>query len=306
MFVISVRMYFKAGKTHEIGKSGHPGDDGAALAVVAPAERRWQSITGRDDDDDDGHRWWFRRQPVVVGRGPDGGGRAKVPDGLPRVRGRGEPVRRPAGRRRPRYQEAADVAFGLVRGQNEMRSRRYGFRHGAAAHVRKQLSAVAAPATLRPGRCSAPDAHERSAAVAPYRGHDRRPRSVGDSGTRHTASTPSTTGGEAFPGDERFYRGAPSPGPVAGRRRPAVVRRVLRRTGRDVDQLVGRRRCRRDRCGRQESTARFLDEKKDGVVPQQEAPGRHTGKRSYGGRLRRYRHGRGGLRLTQNRFGGAR
>jgi len=82
-----------AGKTHKVGKSGHPGNDCAAPAVVAPEWQCNQPTTGPGRLPDG-------RTVVVlvVDRGLDGGGGAKVPDGLPGVRRRGEPVRRPVGR----------------------------------------------------------------------------------------------------------------------------------------------------------------------------------------------------------------
>jgi len=113
-----------AGKTHKVGKSGHPRNDRAAPAVVAPEWQR-QPTTGHDHLSDGRTVVAF-----VVNRSLNSGGRSKVPDGLSRMRRRGEPIRRPVGRGRRRHQEEADVAPGLVRGQNEVRRRGRG--HGAA------------------------------------------------------------------------------------------------------------------------------------------------------------------------------
>jgi len=113
-----------AGKTHKVGKSGHPRNDRTAPAVVAP-EWQCQPTTGPDRLSDGRTVVAF-----VVNRSLNSGGRSKVPDGLPGVRRRGEPVRRPVGRGRRRHQEEADVALGLVRGQNEVHRR--GRWHGTA------------------------------------------------------------------------------------------------------------------------------------------------------------------------------
>jgi len=108
-------VYFKAGETHETGKGGHPGNDGAASAVVAPKQQR-QGLGIHSS-----RTIVVVVVVIVVRRGADGCGRPKVPDGIPGVRRRGEPIRRPVGRRGRRHQEAVDVAPGLVRGQNEVR-----------------------------------------------------------------------------------------------------------------------------------------------------------------------------------------
>lgn len=240
---------FKAGETHEAGKGRHPGNDGAAPAVVAQKRRR-PTAGAR------GGRLHGRGRPVVVlfavfvGRGAHGGRRAKVPDGVPGVRGRGEPVRRPAGRRGRGHQEAADVAPGLLRGQNEVRAATAAA--AAAAAERPPVSAAGAAATRRGG--GGFDVGRRSPAAA----------------------------GRASPG-ERVHGGATRPANGRGRR-PAAVRGVLRRAGRVVHQLVGRRRGRRHRGrGSQEWAAVGLldEEARDG---DQETPGRHPGQRSYGRR----------------------
>lgn len=246
---------FKAGKTHKVGKSGHSGDDGATPAVVAP---EWRPTS-------DG----FGRAAVVVvvvvfvHGGTDGRGRAKVPDGLPRVRGRGESVRRPSGRRGRRHQETAHVAPGLVRGQNEI-CRGRGHRATAAAAAASTTAAtalrVAAAATVRPvdiqRRCP-------TAAVA----------------ARPPESAAVAAAGRPSP-DQRVHR---STRPVARARRRRALG-ILRRAGRVIDQFVGRRRSRRRsgsrrRCLLQASAVGLLDEKTGGGVQQQETVGRHTGKR---------------------------
>lgn len=162
------------------------------------------------------------------------------------MRGRGEPVRRPAGRRGRGHQEAADVAPGLLRGQNEVRAAT-----AAASAERLPVSAAGAAATGRGG--GGADVGRRSPAAA----------------------------GRTAP-DERVHGGATRPADGRGRR-PAAVR-VLRRAGRVVHQLVGRGRGRRRRGRGQERAAVGLlhEEARDG---DQETPGRHPGQRSYGRRL---------------------
>lgn len=241
-------MYFKAGETHEIGKSRHPGNDGAALAVVAQEWRRRPITVGRGRPDG-------RGRPVVlsagvVGRGAHGGGRAKVPNRVPGVRGRGEPVRRPVGRRGRGPQEAADVAPGLLRGQNEVRAAAA----SAAADERSPVSATRAAAAT---------------------GHGGRGSDVGEQPVAPVAAA-----GRTPPG-ERVHGGAATRGPPHAGRRPAAVR-VLRRAGRVVHQLVGRRRGGgggRAR-GQERPATRLLDEgraRDGGRVRRQETPGRHSG-----------------------------
>lgn len=136
----------KAGQTHQVGKSRHPGDDSGTPQVAAP--RRWRSDAGggrADDRTSAAVVVVVTGVLVVVRRGPDRRGGAKVPDGLPGVRGRGEPVRRPAGRRGRRHQEAANDTPGLVRGQDEVRRGGHGQHVAASAPT----APTAPPATAR-------------------------------------------------------------------------------------------------------------------------------------------------------------
>lgn len=229
---------FIAGKTHKVGKSGYPGNDCAAPTVVA--QKRWRRQTTGSDRLSN-----YRTvvvTVVVIDRGFDGGGRAKVPDGLPGVRWRGEPVRRPVGRRGRRHQKEADVAPGLVRGQNEARRRGRG--HGTTATAATvsscQRQLFVAP-SIRPivsgGGCIGrgrvgPDA-ERSAAVAIATRRFDTPDQPDRPATHYTTDAAESR----LSPDECVHRGT-RPAYATGCRRP-VAFRVLRRTGRVVDKLVG-------------------------------------------------------------------
>lgn len=295
---------FTAGQTHEAGKSGHPGDDGAAPAVAAPERSTHCNVVGAR-----GGRCASRsnngRRFVAVVRRPDRGGRPKVPDGLPGVRGRGEPVRRPVGRCGRRHQEAFDVASGLVRGQNEVR--RGGDRGPAAAAAARTQLPVAAPAAHGPvgGGPAQAECRGSPALVAAVR---PRARPVVRAGA--AAAAAAAPAARRTSPDERVHRGTRCVvvGHVrfvvvfvvlaAGHRSPDAVRRVLRRARGVVHQFVGRRRG-RGRCSsshrnrRQEPAAGLFDEKAGGV---QKTFGRHIGKRSYGHRRRR-------LDVAQDRLG---
>lgn len=279
---VNIENIIIASKTHQVGKSGHPGNDRTTPAVVAP-KRQCQSTTGSG-------RLSGGRVAVVafvVDRGLDGGGRAEVSDGLPGVRRRGESVRRPVGRGGRRNQKEADVAFGFVRGQNEVRRRGRGHDAPAAAaastrNTQQQLLVApsARPERGRDGGGSVgrvgPDADRSTgfAAIADRRLDDS------DGPTVRPARIAAESRTFAC---ERFHGGTRS-APVAAGCRGFDAFRVLRRTGRVVDQLVGRRHGSRGRCS-PVPAPRFFDEKTRGRLQQQEAPGRYIGKRSYGQRV---------------------
>lgn len=235
----------RSSKTHKVGKSGHPGNDSAAPAVIAP-EWQLQPTTGLDRLSDGRTVVAF-----VIDSGLNCSSGSKVPDGLPRVRRRSEPVRRPVGRGGRRNQEEADVAPGLVRGQNEVR--RSGREHGTSP-------ATPTASTLEPQSFAAPSARP-SAGPSGSNGRGRvgpdAKRSAGsaavaarrldasDRPTDRPVVRPTSTHSESrASADERVHGGTRS-APTTGCRSDAF--RVLRRTGRVVDQLVGRRHGRRGR-----------------------------------------------------------